>query len=122
MYIYSCKTYTLNKQIKKGNKLAPCVLIRHLIGYNSTNIYRIWILSLHKVIWTRDITFNKNSFYNPKGQNIDYLLRDALKDTIQAISLLEPLHKDKSKDKSILYQAATLKLNNSAELPIKDIK
>ena len=50
MYIYGCKTYTLDKQIKRGDKLAPCALIGHLVGYNSTNIYYIWIPSLRKVI------------------------------------------------------------------------
>ena len=82
MHVYGCKTYTLVKQIKKGDKLAPYILIGHLVSYNLTNIYYIWILSLYKVIQTRDITFNKNSFYNPKGENIDYLLRNALEDII----------------------------------------
>ena len=41
MHVYSCKTYALDKRIKKGNKLAFCALIGHLVGYNSTNIYRI---------------------------------------------------------------------------------
>jgi len=39
MHKYGCKTYTLNKQVRKGDKLAPYVLIRHLVGYNLTNIY-----------------------------------------------------------------------------------
>ena len=82
MHVYGCKTYILDKQIKRGDKLAPYTLIGHLVGYNSTNIYRIWILSLRKVIQTKDATFNKNSFYNPKGQNIDYLLKNVLEDTI----------------------------------------
>ena len=103
MHQYGCKTYTLDKWIKKGDKLAPYILIRYLVGYNSTNIYYIWIPSLYKVIQTKDITFNKNSFYNPKGQDINYLLRDILKDTIQVISLLKPLHEDKSENKSVLY-------------------
>jgi len=136
MHEYGCKTYTLNKRIKKGDKLAPCALIGHLVGYDSTNIYRIWIPSLHKVIRTRDVIFDGNSFYNPKGQDINYLLRDALENTIQTINLLEPLHKDESENKSILYtvnltpkestlnsdQITTPKLNDSAEHPIKDIK
>ena len=50
MHVYGCKTYTLDKRIKKGDKLAPRALIGHLVGYDSTNIYRIWIPSLHKVI------------------------------------------------------------------------
>jgi len=127
MYKYGCKTYTLNKQVRKGDKLAPYALIGHLVGYNLINIYQIWILSLYKVIQTRDIIFDETSFYNPKGQNIDYLLREALKDTIQAISLPEPLYEDKSEDKSILYRPTsnadqTTILNDLAELPIKDIE
>jgi hypothetical protein len=82
MHVYGCKTYTLDKQVKRGDKLAPRALIGYLVGYNSTNIYRIWISSLRKVIRTRDVTFDENSFYDSKGQNIDYLLRDALEDTI----------------------------------------
>jgi len=41
MHVYGYRTYTLNKQVKKGDKLAPRALIRHLVGYNLTNIYRI---------------------------------------------------------------------------------
>jgi len=39
MHEYGCKTYTLNKQVKKGDKLAPYALIGHLVGYNLINIY-----------------------------------------------------------------------------------
>ena len=41
MHVYGCKTYTLDKWIKKGDKLAPYTLIGYLIGYNLTNIYCI---------------------------------------------------------------------------------
>jgi len=39
MHKYSYKTYTLNKQVRKGDKLALYALIRHLVSYNLTNIY-----------------------------------------------------------------------------------
>ena len=39
MYIYGCKTYILDKQIKRGDKLALYTLIGYLVGYNLTNIY-----------------------------------------------------------------------------------
>ena len=67
MHVYGYKTYTLDKRIKRGDKLAPHALIGHLVGYNSTNIFWIWIPSLRKVIRTKDVTFNETSFYNPKG-------------------------------------------------------
>jgi hypothetical protein len=107
MHVYGCKTYTLDKRIRRGDKLAPRALIGHLVGYDSTNIYRIWIPSLRKVIRTRDVIFNETSFYDPKGQDINYLLREALEDTIQTISLPEPLLKDESKDESILYRSTS---------------
>ena len=50
MHVYGYKTYILDKRIKRGDKLGPCISIRHLVGYNLTNIYQIWILSLYKVI------------------------------------------------------------------------
>jgi hypothetical protein len=75
-------------------------------------------------------------FYDPKGQDIDYLLREALEDTIQTISLPEPLYEDESEDESILYtvdltpksstsnieQTTTPKSNDLAERPTKDIE
>ena len=39
IYVYGCKTYTLDKRVKRGDKLGPRALIRHLVGYNLTNIY-----------------------------------------------------------------------------------
>ena len=39
MHVYSCKTYILDKRIRRGDKLAPRALIGYLVGYNSTNIY-----------------------------------------------------------------------------------
>ena len=45
-----------------------------------------------------------------------------MEDTIQAISLLEPLHENKSNNDSISYQITVLELNGSAKLPKKDIE
>ena len=48
--------------LKKTNRLQrlnPKAWIGYLIGYSSTNIYRIWILQLNKVISTRDVVFNE---------------------------------------------------------------
>ena len=41
IHVYGCKTYTLNKQIKKGDKLAFYTLIGYLVSYNLINIYYI---------------------------------------------------------------------------------
>jgi len=34
------------------------------VGYNFINIYHVWNLKLNRVICVRDVTFNKDEFYN----------------------------------------------------------
>jgi len=41
IHVYGCKTYILDKRIRRGDKLAPRALIGYLVGYDLTNIYRI---------------------------------------------------------------------------------
>ena len=62
---------TSDAQLKKKrlSKLDPRAYIGYFVGYNSTNIYRIWILYKGIVISTRDVIFNKKTFFN--GKRID---------------------------------------------------
>ena len=67
MHIYGCKAYAL-KQIRerpKKAKLDPRAHIGYLVGYDSTNIFRIWTPSIAKVIRCRNIIFDDNSSYDP---------------------------------------------------------
>ena len=41
------------------------------MGYNSTNIYQIWIPNKHKIIETKNVIFDENLFYISK--EIDFL-------------------------------------------------
>jgi len=63
---------TLDAQLKKKrlSKLDPRAHISYLIGYNSTNIYRIWIPYKGIVISTRDVIFNEKTFFNGKQMDI----------------------------------------------------
>ena len=63
---------TLDAQLKRKrlSKLDPRAHIGYLISYNSTNIYRIWILYKDIVISTRDVIFNKKTFFNGKRMDI----------------------------------------------------
>jgi len=63
---------TSDAQLKKKrlSKLDPQAYISYLIGYNSTNIYRIWILYKGIIISTRDVIFNKKTFFNSKQTDI----------------------------------------------------
>ncbi|KAM4059763.1 reverse transcriptase (RNA-dependent DNA polymerase) [Hirsutella rhossiliensis] len=51
---------------KKKRKLDPRAFVGYLVGYNSTNIFRIWIPLLRKVISTRDVIFDEFSFFDGK--------------------------------------------------------
>jgi len=63
---------TSDAQLKKKrlSKLDLRAHISYLIGYNSTNIYRIWILYKGIIISTRDVIFNKKTFFNGKQTDI----------------------------------------------------
>jgi len=52
--------YPLIHKIPKKQKLRPRAQIGYLIGYNSSNIFRIWIPEELKVVVTRDVTFDES--------------------------------------------------------------
>ena len=69
---YGCRSYVLIKSAgdqdrsRKRQILQPRAHIGYLIGYESTNIYRIWIPHKKKVISARDILFDEEDFYDGK--------------------------------------------------------
>jgi hypothetical protein len=62
---YGCRAYALRHGVPKKDKLQPRAHIGYLVGYDSTNIFRIWIPSLERVIRTRDVIFDEETLYNP---------------------------------------------------------
>lgn len=63
---YGCKAYALIKNRPKLDKLQPRAEIGFLVGYESTNIFRICIPSRNFiVISTRDVTFDPSQGYSP---------------------------------------------------------
>ena len=67
---YGCKAYVLikSKSDRPGRlrKLNARAHIGFLVGYESTNIYRIWIPHKRKVISARDVIFNKDEVWDQK--------------------------------------------------------
>ena len=65
---YGCKAFIItNDAFKKTNylnKLKPNAQISYLVSYNFINIYYVQNLKFNRVIRVRDITFNKDKFYN----------------------------------------------------------
>lgn len=90
LYPYGCRAYPLRKNIPRSHKLESRALIGYLVGYDSTNIYRIWIPSRGRVVRTRDVTFNKGQFYDPKELDSGHLLTTEIEDLIEVIEMPEP--------------------------------
>ena len=73
------KAFTLNKHIPRGDKLAPRALIGYLVGWDSTNIWRVWMPSAQKVIRTRDVVFlegthfEENQIYAPPAEVVEVI-------------------------------------------------
>ncbi|KAL1956597.1 hypothetical protein VTO42DRAFT_7008 [Malbranchea cinnamomea] len=82
---FGCKAFVLNKKLAKGRKHAPRVHISYLVGYDSTNIFRVWIPSLDQVVRTRDVVFDETERY--EGEKMDFEVEKALEvaDSIEMI-------------------------------------
>ena len=63
MRAYGCKAYALisKEKIPRLQKLDPRAYIEYLIGYDSTNIYRVLVPSQMRVIRVRDVTFKETT-------------------------------------------------------------
>jgi len=74
---------TPDAQLKRNRlqRFEPRAWIGYLVGYDSTNIFRIWIPRLNKVIRTRDVTFNEDEVFDGNTES------EAIKENIRNISL-----------------------------------
>jgi reverse transcriptase-like protein/Pol polyprotein len=72
---YGCKAYVMTadaKQKKKRlQKLNSRAHIGYLVGYDSTNIFRVWIPHRGEVISSRDVIFDEDEFFDGKKVDLD---------------------------------------------------
>lgn len=59
-----CRAYVYNRDLKAADKLESRFLISHLVGYQGTNIFRIWLPTKDIVIVTRDVVFEPTLFFD----------------------------------------------------------
>ncbi len=89
MYPYGCWAYALQHKIPKKDKLVPCAYLGYLVRYDSRNIYQIWIPSRTRVIRTRDVTFDHNSYWSPDDLDIGNVLREDADQILDTLDLLQ---------------------------------
>jgi len=86
-----CRAYVLNRGLKRAQKLESRALIGHLVGYDSTNIYRIWLPQRDEVIRTRDVVFDTERFYEGPG---GYASEAIVNEVIEVLAIPEPMVED----------------------------
>jgi len=64
---YGCKAFSMTKTAQEKEmrlqNLNPNAWIGYLVGYNSTNIYRIWNPVTGQTLAMRDVIFNEDERY-----------------------------------------------------------
>ena len=89
MHVYGCRAYPLDHHIARKKKLDPRAHIGYLVGYDSTNIFRIWIPSRGKVIRIRDVTFKDDLLYHPSDLDIGAVVREEAEKLVETLELPE---------------------------------
>ena len=90
LHPYGCRAYPLNKVIPRLDKMEPRAMIGYLVGYDSTNIYRIWIPSQMRVIRTRDVTFDHSRFFDPAELDVGHISAVSVEDTVEVLDMPAP--------------------------------
>lgn len=91
---YGCKAFAMTNDTHRGKsrlqRLDPKAWIGYLVGYQSTNIYRVWIPSMGKVISTRDVVFNEEVVFNGKIEDLmDNLMHSTLEEIATWVRTVE---------------------------------
>jgi hypothetical protein len=66
--VIGARAYVLNEKLPRGAKLESRALIGHLVGFDSTNIFRVWLPTIGRVIRTRDVVFARGKLCDSQGQ------------------------------------------------------
>jgi hypothetical protein len=93
IYAYGCRAYPLVRAREKGEqkrhfKVSPRAHVGYLVGYRASNIYRIWIPSLNRVVSTRNVTFDERYLYS-EGDEQEAMAVPLARDTAKLIQLEE---------------------------------
>jgi hypothetical protein len=81
-----CRAYVYNRNLRAADKLESRTLIGHLVGYQGTNIFCIWLPTKDTVIVTRDVIFEPTLFFD--GMD-GYATTSVIKEVIELLEYPE---------------------------------
>ena len=95
---YGCKAYAMTTDAKLKNKRLQKLNLRanigYLVGYDSTNIFRIWIPHRGEVISSRDVIFDEDEFFDGKKVDLDDNLAMTLNEYVHQVRLPEQVSRN----------------------------
>jgi hypothetical protein len=103
LWAYECLASAMTKEAqKKMNrrmKLKPRAWLGYLVGYSSTNIFKIWVPILKNVIRTRDVIFKEDEFYGGdlyklplKVREMDLVVQEQLRQKLDKLKADEDVY------------------------------
>jgi hypothetical protein len=87
--VIGARAYVLNKKLPRRAKLESRALISHLVGFDSTNIFRVWLLTIGRVIQTQDAVFSRGKLCNSQGQ---YAEKSYIQEAAEVLDIKETLN------------------------------
>jgi hypothetical protein len=85
IYTYGSKAYAFDYSHDKLDKLLPKAWIGYLVGYQSTNIFRVWFPSRKTVISVRDVTFDESQRFS--GSEEEPLVAESIIEAVEVASI-----------------------------------
>jgi hypothetical protein len=85
-----CRAYVYRRDIRAADKTKPRAHIGYLVGYDLSNIYRVWIPSLNQVIRTRDVIFKWKFTYKDNALN-NTITGKITEQEVETLDLEQPL-------------------------------
>jgi hypothetical protein len=73
IYTYGCRAYPIRNEVladqdRTANKTRPRTHIGYLVGYQGSNIYRIWVPQNGQIVTVRDVEFNEDEIFDPNEE------------------------------------------------------
>jgi len=97
--------------------------IGYLVGYRSSNIFRVWVPSMGKVISSRDVIFNEYTIFDgSEKQVMNNLMHSTLEEIESWIRTVElpPSPQEQNSETNTFYEDEAVSDSNSWEGPSTD--
>jgi len=94
IYILGSLTYVLIQRAERNasDKFDPRALKGYLVGFEASNIYRVWIPATDRVVRTRDVRIDETERYQPPQQEAIQISAQELDEMNRIQDLIDILH------------------------------